>query len=320
LVGCSSGGGSVPDDYPERVRDAYCDYYARCGVFHSADECAASNYVPMLALDPSQREAIARGTVQFDAARAESCLDNIASLPCDDSNESIFVARTHVCDLVLAGTVDNGGACAFDLECRSQRCGVPACEDACCIGTCFGEAVGEVAAQGAACSSHTPCAEGLYCSDAKICVAQAFMGECNSNLACMDGTACLDHECRPLPALGEPCDLLCLDIAATYCSLDSHTCVRYGALGDACSPTARCLNVYQCDATQHCALSPIAIGAPCFINDACAGDGGFCDLTGHCSLPKAEGQRCGANEECASSTCARATSTCVPTELCLGSS
>jgi hypothetical protein len=89
------------------------------------DECHAlvdEDFMPSLV-----DAAIAAGTIHFDPSKAMTCL---ARTTFGADCVAFFVNGPTFdpsCDAVFAGTVDVGGACTLDRECRSDACDGSAC-------------------------------------------------------------------------------------------------------------------------------------------------------------------------------------------------
>lgn len=83
------------------------------------------------------KDAVDRGTIVFDPARARACVAALQGLACT-SFEQAFRYRETYCDPPLAGTLDNGAQCAVDEECLGNHCQDGACTDELPEGaTCF---------------------------------------------------------------------------------------------------------------------------------------------------------------------------------------
>ncbi|HEY6175002.1 MAG TPA: hypothetical protein VIX73_11180 [Kofleriaceae bacterium] len=311
------------DDYAASVREAACHYLVRCGEAESVEACLALNVGLLFRFTASERAAVDAGKIVYSAAAARRCVDAIESDECDLSSESDR-NLTEACESPLVGALGDGEICAFDGECRSQRCDVPGCGMGCCAGRCVGDTAPVLAGLGQPCPDFV-CAAGLSCDFAtQRCVPLLPRGaSCGSALSCDYGLLCLDHRCQVPPALGAPCDGLCRDRGAR-CSPTTHTCVPAGLLGDACALGADdpgCSAIYLCDRTGHCSAG-IALGQPCGLGDHCAESGAFCDAPlvgtdGLCALPRPNGSPCAFNVGCNSLYCDPFTLLCAPQPVCL---
>jgi hypothetical protein len=314
LVGC--GGGLDFDDYAAAADDARCTYLVRCGLF--PDQAACRAYLERRRLEPrSLAAAIDAGKTRYDGEAAEACLAALASASCSAAHEP---GEPDVCDAIFTGTGGDGAACAFDAECASNRCVVPACGMACCLGTCGPPRT--PAAIGQSCAS-TACEAGTFCNVDQQC--QALLGPgaaCDDSSQCAYGLGCagtlLDAigTCKVLPALGQPCpELVCGDIGAV-CSAGG-TCVAAGLPGDPCASAADCSFYYTCDGAQ-CVAYPTR-GQSC--TSLCSDDS-WCDRPstepGTCAAPKPDGSACQLSSECQSRYCDRSgtTGTCIVPPLC----
>lgn len=319
LAGCLAACQSQPvalDDFGAAQAEAQCSHLVSCGQLRSTAECARAFRTFPTSPHDSLHEAVAQGKVRYDGDAARRCVDAIAGDTCDDKGS--FLRRPDACWAAVRGTVGNGGACAIDAECTSQRCAVQACGQACCPGTCLGDRAPGAGATGDRCMGPGDCHIGLYCAGG-ACTPQLALGaRCSSPDSCGDGLVCLDV-CTPLPGIGEPCDGICRDIGAT-CS--GGTCIKLGLSGDSCDPDHECSGYYGCDATSRCSLDAgLPPGAPCQARELCAGPAGACMVppgssTGTCKQIVVEGEPCDENRLCASGTCNPASHTCDPPPVC----
>ncbi|HEX4422602.1 MAG TPA: hypothetical protein VH165_32025 [Kofleriaceae bacterium] len=329
-VACGGGGGSVSiDDYPDHLRDAFCNYLVKCGESKDLDTCRTGHLGLDFSVGASERAAFDGKVATFDGVAAQACTDALGARDCDLTSQSNRVIP-EACLGIAIGTVHDGAACAQDVECISQVCDVPACSMACCKGTCIGDAAPAFAKAGEACDSGL-CDATSYCDEvATTCMPLKQSGDsCESSDECNYGFDCLPAgTCGTLPGPGESCTGACRDFGTT-CSTASKTCVKVGLVGDACASSADCSQLYTCDATKHCGAG-LALGAACSRSQLCAGAGAFCDVPdiqamGTCVLPKADGTTCSANTDCQSEVCDHSTGTggtgmCVADTVCLATS
>ena len=310
IAGCGDEGQrEIPLDFnqpafDDRFQSARCMYHVRCGEFPDMATCMTANVGvrssrPFL-ITPSVIAAIRAGKMVYDEAKAEQCLELIATHTCDRT-DSLGPYR-ELCHSILRGTVRAGGECAFDAECASEQCDVDlSCDLACCTGTCSGSSPEQPAAIGEPCSPYEAgCVEGAYCHaepfSTSICRPLIGQGEsCHfvaTSVRCDFGLACLGapgtETCQRLPARGEPCpDGVCRDDGVA-CNA-AGMCTPAGLPGDACVANSDCSRFYVCDATNHCArgqnLGESCATHQCFDVDAfCNGstcislldDGGSC--------------------------------------------
>lgn len=286
LAGC---GGLSFEDFERERRDAYCGYLVRCGAISTVADCREA--FERTAIDsPSLAAAIDADKVAYDDGAAEACIDAYGSLSCDTTAQpdDAFAA----CDAVFTGTLANGAACGFDLECESSRCAAPDCPGACCTGTCAPAA--PLPSIGEPCTSL--CAGDAYCDVDSICRAALPIGAaCTENTLCVRQAYCEAGTCTQLPHSGDLCASGCAEVGSLC--IDGR-CRDAGMPGDPCSSDAACSRYYWCDFTNHCAELP-ALGMPC--TGACAG-GAYCDAM-LCVAQKSDGADCIYNDECASHLC-----------------
>jgi hypothetical protein len=322
LAACGADSVSL-DSYPDAVRDAACRHLVKCGIVESLDTCRKVNIGINIHVSASDQAAIDMGKTRYDGENAQRCLDALASRSCDVTSESNR-AIPDACREIATGTQHDGAACAQDTECISLSCNVPACDLACCTGTCAGDTAPARAAKlGESCEAAS-CDTRSFCDDATTtCVAlkpaDAF---CVSPDECAFGLDCGPiGTCVALPAPGATCTGACRD-EGTTCSAASRTCVKVALAGEACTASADCSPLYRCDAaTKLCSAGP-AVGAPCTLAQRCGDDRAFCDVAqgqvmGTCALPKADGAACQRNASCESVFCDQATSTCKPEPVCI---
>ena len=291
LIGC--GGGIDAKDYAQQLRDADCELRTRCGQFPDVASCAAYFTVGD---EAGLLAAIDHGVVNYDGDKAQECVNDIANQPCD---ETTMEARTlpDACNHAVTGTVAVGGQCSQNTECQSAACSIPTCSQQCCIGTCVGAPV--ESGLGGPCAT-VACKPGLVCDNTKTCVNLFTEGmPCMLSSDCAYGLACAGF-CKKAPKLGEPCpDMICAELGA-YCSA-SGTCTALGLPGTACTNSSTCSSFYPCNtAMGTCVANPI-LGEPC--TGRCS-DGSFCDsATSTCTTPLANGATCADDFACASHHC-----------------
>jgi hypothetical protein len=322
LAACGGSGSVSIDNYPAAVRDAFCHYLTRCGDVESFATCRTANIGRTFVVSASERAGIDMSKIRYSAESAASCLDALANLSCDLTSQS---SRTtpDACRQLVTGTLHDGDTCALDDECISEVCEVPACNMACCMGKCAGNAAPSLAKLGQPCDL-SACVAGAFCDDTTlVCTALKPSGAtCQFQQECGYGLACL-NTCQALPTLGQACTVACRDDGTT-CSPTSHTCIKVGLAGSTCTPSAlisECSPLYPCDQTGHCTAG-IALGQPCTQGDLCTGDRAFCDIAtgqaaGMCALPKPDGSACTRDSACDSVFCDPVALKCAPDPVCI---
>lgn len=311
LLGAACGGENkaIPlTDLPPKLAAALCMAYERCygpvfELFLNGTDCVSVTEQRIrngsFALLPA---AIEQGSVVYDGARAQACLDSLGSRTCAE----LFERDSDACLAALDGTVAMGGACSLDDECKGQAL----CKST--AGTCPGQCAPLMVA-GQACREDADCQSGLVCSaETRLCVAPAGAGQpCEYGAApCGAGLLCLgkDDDARTPGTCKTPAEALA---AAPGAACDA----THGLL---CQPGSSCvaesvdilaLSIdWQCVATgSYFAGGECKPGFP----DACA-SGSYCKtgispLSGTCSVIPAAGE-----------ACASGLSRCRPGAACVG--
>jgi hypothetical protein len=314
ILASDGGGGdkAIPlAELPPKLAQAMCTVYQNCfgdvfALFLNGVDCVAwsteqvnNGTFPLLA------GAIAQGTVFYNGAKAQACLDSLSARTC----AQMLDRDSPECLAALDGTVPLGGACDLDEECVGKAL----CKSS--SGICPGQCSPlQVAGQG--CAKDSDCQDGLVCSkETQLCVAPATDGQ-----ECEYGAP----PCRP--------GLLCLgknDDNKTPGTCRTSASALSGSEGEACDPASGqlCRSGLSCVANSL-TLSPLAInwlcvqsggyaaGDPCKpgFPEACA-SGNYCmtasgQLTGTCTAIPSSGQACGSgtskcqpNAACVEGTC-----------------
>jgi hypothetical protein len=294
LVLLASCGGIAYEDYEAETRDATCDYRVRCKALANASDCHA--HLDELAIDsPSLPAAIAEGTVRYDEDAAQQCVDALASLSCDVTEQTGALAA---CDDVYEGTRDDGDACGFDLECKSGSCATLPCSEACCPGMC--RPAVPLPGLDDACSIF--CVDGAYCGVDSICHAYLPKGAacdattiCTSDLYCAGASQGGSGVCTAIPHDGEPCEGPCTEYGSGCLA---NICQPLGLAGDPCDNDAECSPFYACNSDNRCDRYP-GVGMTCL--GRCSG-AAYCD-NAICVEQKPSGSTCTYNVECATHFC-----------------
>lgn len=305
------------DDLYVKQKLAFCRRAATCGLVDDPRTCLASNTGTRDIVDPNLIAAVSDHSVRYDGDAAGRCLEASARRTCDVTDAD-GRAPDDDCLRALRGTVDENGACAIDAQCKSQRCELEACPDACCAGTCIGPpADPRPIGFSSSCSSSSQCVTGSYCAASRTCERLLVVDmPCTDASECAYGLGCAGtpRTCKPLPALGDDCpDRVCRD-DGTYCA-PSGTCEPLGLDGDPCTSSAACSPFYRCDRTQQRCRHGAAVGEPCASSLQCAAVGTYCDTdTGTCAARKSQGEACDLDDECESASCL---GICSPPVVCI---
>ncbi len=281
----------------EEIR-ARCDQLTRCGLF--ADHAVCFGFFRNLP-DPNFDASIAAGKIKYDGARAKHCYDALSTLTCDATVQESRVLPA-ACGDVFTGAGANGEACVYDVGCRSGRCNKPSCETSeCCPGVCEPNTK---SGPGATCGAARDCEDGAFCGTDKLCHSLLPAGsDCERDLECGYGLACvgggITGTCREVGHAGDGCPFLrCADIGLRCVA---GTCVSLGLPGDACTASTDCSPYAECDEARGLCIDVPTIGMPC--NISCAGDAWCQSGTNICVAPLADGELCGAVNQCASLNC-----------------
>jgi hypothetical protein len=318
LAGCGDDGGPIDiDELQTAAISAYCNLYVQCGLIDDAATCR-SIYTD-LEIDPSLIAAVNAGKVHYDPDKARECLNSISG-SCD---RNVFSRGDNnaACDETFTGTVAAGGPCAIDEECVSQSCDVQACPDACCQGTCTGDAPTPRPRVGESCATNYNCS-GSFCDETTmICTAYRALGEtCTSTSECAQGS-CSNMVCTAYPGPGDACSSTttlspCGEIGYT-CSATTSTCVAVGLTGDPCATARDCSPIYLCGTNGTCELRP-TLGDACSDTTGGCIDHSYCEpTTMTCTAPKPDGQPCGSDRECSSNNCDATSNTCTTPPICI---
>lgn len=320
----SGGTAGIPlADAPAKLAAAYCSLYAKCygslwSVFEPGEDCVTrtEKQIEDGSFSKLQGEVDA-GKVIYHADKAQACLDAVAARSCDQLLQRDMPA----CDATVEGTVDTGGACTIDADCKGQAY----CKSgATCPGKCA-----PLESAGGDCQSDEQCQDGLACdTTTKKCVKPAAKGQ-----ACKGGT---EPDCAP--------PLICLgnndSKGQTGVCMDWHN-VLVSKAGQSCDP----LNFKWCENAVPCVVQSVgtggtlvascgqkvAAGAACkaSVPDQCP-TGQYCKLgaqsiSGTCTPLPTSGQPCAGSstDQCAAYLrCDPATTTCKPLqrlgEACTG--
>jgi len=314
VVGCggssSKGAPATIDEFLDRFVTELCTINVACGSMPDMATCRASLQIETTDLLTVKAD-IAAGKIRYDGAKAGACLDYAHRLYSSGCTRSATAdtSGNDACEVVLVGTVANGGACFLSTECASARCqqADTACLPAhqCCAGTCVAKPAPIPA--GADCSASLPdqnCAEGSYClttatSTTPTCLVPSkvvgtpcsSLFDCASPLFCDADPSTGTGTCQRAAASGAACnsDVLfgsCDDLREV-CSTATGTCTPRGAVGAACDPlqTLSCLSYAECIGSTCVALSPERGACNATDGPGCLGDLECSPSTSTCGFP-----------------------------------
>ncbi len=316
-----AGASGIPlGDVPAALAKAYCDLYDKCygalvDISTPGEDCVTRTQKSIE--DGGFNElssSVSAGTVEYHADLVQACLDAIAGESCDQLLQRGIAA----CEAAVSGTVDAGGDCTIDADCKGANV---FCQGG---GTCPGKCTAPLAA-GQDCDRDAMCQSGLSCdATTKKCVKPPGLGD-----ACGGG---VEAECGPPGVcIGQNVQQ---SKTGTCKTVDQILTATNGA---ACSPQDGpwCVGAVPCvvtavdaggNVTASCGAK-VASGAACHLSipDQCP-TGEYCDITvqqlltgqtGACQpVPKA-GETCAApltgTAGCeAYSRCDPTTAKCVP--------
>lgn len=312
----------------ELIRGEVCDYYARqnyhgsifLGVgFRDRAGCFAffdvflRNLVGMLARDVEEGRAV------LDEENTRALIEHVRTY----SGDPRVFPINDVAALVtpLAGI---GGACSSAFACVSTPQVAATCYLASptdCDGICVRAtsicgatrcAADEFCAQGSCNPSRL---DGQACMNDTECVNRCLSGICGT-LA--DGDNCMANPadcgpnsycqtladpdvCAPIGILNDECPQDAGCVPGNYCDLNTRRCAALGegtpCRGATCTAGLSCVATSAADATRRC-FAPRAIGETCGGDPDCA-SGSYCNLS-ECTAAKAVGESCRGDRECES--------------------
>ncbi len=304
------------DEVASVAKDAYCRYATRCGIFPDEASCASSSLSSAYSFDVDTVAGIRTGTIHYNGSNMRKCLDAIALMTCDRTDEDGRVVPP-ACSEIIQGLGKSGDACFVGAECASTYCNVNADTSVtCATGTCIGDTAPETdpVPLGMPCGSTTECEAGTRCDfqTTLTCVPLKAQGapcvgdqECAFGLGC-GGTAGT-RACTALPTLNQACspDLPCRD-DGQYCDVNmtTPTCRRLGLEAATCIMNSQCSLYYPCDTTTGKCTKLPTTGQSCVQTGRCFDAASYCDTATYlCTALKGDGSMCTADTQCASHNC-----------------
>jgi hypothetical protein len=311
LVACGGdddGGPLTVDGLPTAIVNAQCGAFVRCGLITDVATCRSlDNDVD---IDAELVAAVNHGTVIFNANEASLCIAGFGET-CEPGR--LFEENEH-CDLAFEGTVAAGGTCYINAQCISQQCQTVSCPDACCAGTCYGDAAPTRPGVGESCALSTNCLDSYCDPTTELCTALKPAGaQCQDSDECAQGFC--SGTCMAYPQAGQPCvsgETSCASIGL-YCDTTTQVCTEYALEGETCG-TVRCSPAYTCTGST-CVLKP-RVGDSCDPETRDCIDDSYCEPTTlRCTAPKPDGASCTSGSECIGD-CDYDTSVCKTDPVC----
>ena len=226
--GPGGGGSYTLDDVCEKVAAQQCAAAKPCcessGIGYDEAACIASARTEC----DFEVSLVKAGKRTFHPEAVGACVSAVAGMvqKCEATLEELFgvASSSLACQYVFAGTVEEGGACEDDSECKppSGENQFAACDEGKCV-------IGHInRGEGESCSEFDSCAEGLYCW------ADPDAGS----------TQPIPTICQKPKQAGEACTPSAFNsfecAKGLYCANDTSTCVDAKALGEACGSPVEC--------------------------------------------------------------------------------
>ena len=301
--GCSNAGGagSTPptggtlsrDDYAQQLAEWLCDDLAACcsGAQRSLDRatCVKVKHAAELHRVASEE---AHSKRVFDAAVAATCVAKLKETPASCEPER----RVTECFQTFDGTREIGEECAGKFECRDSVRGDTACVAGRCVARlATGDSCQDLPQDNGRCDVCRPDARCRPTTDgAHQCVAYHQRG--------VAGDTCQGGPTTPV----DPAAVLarCQADDGLYCSL-AGVCAPFLPVGASCTLPLEC-GPGDARCVDGTCTAGLQAGATCTSSFYECGAGFYClfdegeELTaGHCTVPAAVGQACGARVPCA---------------------
>jgi hypothetical protein len=295
--------GAIPVDFEAWetcYRRRLCEWALNCdplGRFSTVQECIqlidAESRGAVAAQIAERRRAVSMGRASIDTWAFAQCLRETDPTKCK-------TAKYHVdCAERFAGTIEDGGSCYSDVECKSAGFPEPVfgrytgawcerdCVDACCVGRCR-----RAAQEGDSCADGRWCEADLRCSIDGRCLSGDAGTHCRHNNDCDRGLWCE----QPAP-------------------LQPGRCAAQLAIGEVCQSHFQCPGDWLCIAPMAGAKARCArTDAPgAFCNGDCYGKM-YCELsgvTGHCRELRKLNETCDNVARCDSVTTVCSQGICV---------
>ncbi|MBX5480761.1 MAG: hypothetical protein IRZ16_02765 [Myxococcaceae bacterium] len=292
------------------INAARCGFLIRCGLLPDTDDARrrCEEYYSAIDCGPARWPSrVKQGTLRYDAARAQDCVDGWTARDCAD-----YLGAPPACAEVTHPAAPLEAACYGGLraECTQGVCAGATCPRHCRLAA----PVGQV------CELDSDCEPGLYCqrnsagSAAGVCAE--FSGDkepCSAGRPCAAGYYCGELAvCHPLRGVGQPCAPGTCEPSA-FCSWTADggsICLSRLGEGEPCTDDGQCRADLICRTEDGtCApKGPVPEGAKCSRRQTCAA-GLACvgtqtdpfapPVLGTCAPPRTAGEACTSTWDCA---------------------
>jgi hypothetical protein len=258
-------------------------------------------------------DAVGAGSVHYDSASAQRCVQEVASRRCDTAEDLLF-DDLDACRSIFVGKLSAGAACEYDVECMEGHF----CDrSAACPGLCAPRQE-----TGGSCERNAQCGAGLVCNGQRACAPPGQLDEpcaddrdCDASLVCtvsQSGVGSCDH--RPdyyNGCDGDPCDSHLDCNLESYCSTSTGRCAPKAGPGGECQPEAF---TFPCGHDRRAALACDPLGLvprdsnPTHTWHPQCERGYFCKVpegspTGSCAVQQPLVSECEAGAECTTAIC-----------------
>lgn len=257
------------EEFVAAYEQAACEHTVTCNYMPDVDTCKATMSRAIQKVRFARGvSAVAAGTIQYDAAAAQSCIEAVRSGSCQ-SGVLFPLSLRNACDGVFTGRKAEGEPCYDAVLCDGAASACEgACDDQCCMGTC--RAGLGVAQLGEECSDQKPCVDSAFCGIDEITGLPSCLERVEAGQSCpYQGSCVIGYGCDPgsntcfkqAPEGGSCNSSVAADVCShigEFCSPDTMTCQRYPGTGDPCG--LGCSRFGACSGTE-CVALPMAGGA-----------------------------------------------------------
>jgi hypothetical protein len=273
---CGAGGSGVSYGTPTSFCREYVRRYLAGNYACFGGEGEAPKPESMTDYCADLDAALARGEIAYDKTAASACLaklDHLFDVRCNGDLPCVTE--------VVKGQVATGAACGSFMECAVAGSACRGPERACGGDVCV-EIPPFYALLGEACGETKRCDEGLRCDVGSsgvvgTCIAQAAGASCEIDGDCLLWSEYCDEEglCRPRLPVGSACaDQPWACVMLSNCDVDADKCVAAGQDGQDCGRIGICWSG-TCDdedgsETAGRCIPPRAAGDPCIDDWQCA--------------------------------------------------